>query len=142
MNTTQLSDTVIFNNNILIGKFMGFVDKTTESDPHYLGQDGEVVYEFMYHEDWNDLMKAVDKIEKMGFNFSTRFNHDTNSGALHWAFFSERDESGQYPHNPYGKKIVMEKGSGNGVYSSNNSKIEAIFQAVVGFINYYNEKTK
>lgn len=88
--------------------------------------------ELEYHESWDWLMLVVDKIEKMGYNFSTRLNHDTNEGAIHYSCFAQRDEE---------NKVAFDKIIG-GVVSSKTEKIDSVYQAVLTFINWYNLKNK
>ena len=148
MSSFSISPDVIIENNIKIAKFLGWTYVSAEDNweksriRHESWNDlnGLGHRSLSFHSSWDWIMSVVDHIEQMGYNFSSRFNHDTNEGAVHFSFFAERDESGGYPQKPYGKKIVMAKGSGNGVYSSSHSKLESIYLAILGFIDYQSEQ--
>lgn len=141
MEIISLSESVILNNNIKIGKFMGFTEYNDAAFPYYKHDDGEVLEEFSYHDDWNELMKVVDRIEKLGYNFSTRFNHDANGAGkgTHYSFFSYRDYAGDPPHLPFQTLVGGTISNGGGVYSSDNSKLESVYLTVVGFIDFHNQ---
>jgi hypothetical protein len=82
-----------------------------------------------YHENWNDLMPVVDKIESLEFvsvytnktslgEFSIEINYDTHP----------------YKYNQLKKTIFIK--------DKNISKIEAVYKACVEFIKWYNQQIK
>jgi hypothetical protein len=123
-----IKNLTIKENNRLIAEFIGKVP--------YINKDG--IYEYMVAEnapiistnvediwdwldfrfnyDWNDLMEVVEKIEDL--NFSIEIN---------------KQEKNDYQCLVVKKNILIQEFS--------NTKIEAVYNACVEFIKWYNEKS-
>ena len=102
-------------NNKIIAKFMG---ATLTKDlqimyPVYEG-DSSYVKDLKYHLDWNWLMEVVEKIESLGYKVDI-----------------SKWENSQY----CGIYLNGKKISGN----ETNTKIEAVYNACLEFIKWYNE---
>ena len=102
-------------NNKIIAKFMG---ATLTKDlqimyPVYEG-DSSYVKDLKYHLDWNWLMEVVEKIENLGYKVDI-----------------SKWENSQY----CGIYLNGKKISGN----ETNTKIEAVYNACLEFIKWYNE---
>lgn len=122
-------------NNKLIAEFMGFKpNKSTGFEVLYNEKTCEVLDKLKYHTDWNWLMEVVEKIESLKpieflsgrswIGFDVRiyktFNTQTNYCTI---------------------KYLKESGDmtiSNGF--SKNNKIEAVYNACVEFIKWYNDE--
>ena len=100
-------------NNKIIAEFMGA--KLTKDlnimYPVYEG-DSSYVKNLKYHSDWNWLMEVVEKIESIGFTFETKKN---------WARITRK-----------GENIILR-------WEEDKTKIEAVYNACIEFIKWYNE---
>lgn len=76
------------------------------------------VSELTYNVDWNGLIPVIDKIEKMGF--ITAIHHDEDYTNYMYHFFDKRAVDGG------GKSDWLP------------NRIEAAWQAIINFINWYN----
>ena len=65
-----------------------------------------------FHSNWNWLMEVVEKIESIGFTFETKKN---------WARITRK-----------GENIILR-------WEEDKTKIEAVYNACIEFIKYYNE---
>ena len=65
-----------------------------------------------FHSNWNWLMEVVEKIESIGFTFETKKN---------WARITRK-----------GENIILR-------WEEDKTKIEAVYNACVEFIKFYNE---
>ena len=100
-------------NNKIIAEFMGYIKHTQTKA--YLTTDGYFhERDLKFHKDWNWLMEVVEKIESLGYKVDI----------LKW-------ENSQY----CGIYLNGKKISGN----ETNTKIEAVYNACVEFIKWYNE---
>lgn len=121
----------ILEGNKLIAEFMGIKNPLFQfptsghgvpfAEGQYLGTDGLAYYpeDMRYHSDWNWLMPVVDKIEQLpssgGFFFTTiAYQHNIREA---------------YVTEIYGRFFGR----------SENSKLEATFMSVIGFIKWYNK---
>ena len=102
-------------NNKIIAEFMGA--KLTKDlkimYPVYEG-DSSYVKNLKYHSDWNWLMEVVEKIESIGFTFETKKN---------WARITRK-----------GENIILR-------WEEDKTKIEAVYNACIEFIKWYNENS-
>ena len=102
-------------NNRIIAEFMGA--KLTKDlkimYPVYEG-DSSYVKNLKYHSDWNWLMEVVEKIESIGFTFETKKN---------WARITRK-----------GENIILR-------WEEDKTKIEAVYNACIEFIKWYNENS-
>ena len=104
-------------NNKIIAEFMGFIPITENNllaDNFNVKEEEKLmVIEFTkYHSDWNWLMQVVEKIETHGFTFDIKKN---------WSCITRK-----------GEKIIIR-------WEEDNNKIEAVYNACVEFIKWYNE---
>ena len=101
--------------NKIIAEFMGA--KLTKDlkimYPVYEG-DSSYVKNLKYHSDWNWLMEVVEKIESIGFTFETKKN---------WARITRK-----------GENIILR-------WEEDKTKIEAVYNACIEFIKWYNENS-
>ena len=119
----------IIENNKLIAKFMGFVaDKSFEvklvdginTSCYYYKDDVMYLPEVMaYHSDWNWLMEVVEKIENL----------------------SKEGETYMFSITKFSARVTY-KGSRIVDLPIDNTKIEAVYNACVEFIKWYNEQNK
>lgn len=111
----KMDEQTIIENNKLIGEFMEFKHYAyfPNTKNCFMKDNGDLIkYEDLkYHRDWNDLMLVVEKIESLEYKFQLC----KKSVVL-------------YPENDYTKLIK----------STGNSKIDAVYQAVIAFIKYHN----
>ena len=82
--------------------------------------NGYFIDELKYHEDWNWLMEVVEKIESLEiFDRMGRFNINTkNFDENYTSFITDKDE--------------------DFIQCEGDTKIEAVYNAVVEFIKWYN----
>lgn len=122
----------ITENNKLIAEFMGF--EKTKQGGLYISPDGFewerfldvenyiLPNQFLFHSSWDWLMKVVEKIENL---------QDENSCAI----YNVRIEQCFV-------EIIINHISETIVEVDSNSKIQAVYQACVEFIKWYNEQNK
>lgn len=86
--------------------------------------NGYFIDELKYHEDWNWLMVVVEKIESLEiFDRMGRFNINTkNFDENYTSFITDKDE--------------------DFIQCEGDTKIEAVYNAVVEFIKWYNNQNK
>ena len=86
--------------------------------------NGYFIDELKYHEDWNWLMEVVEKIESLEiFDRMGRFNINTkNFDENYTSFITDKDE--------------------DFIQCEGDTKIEAVYNAVVEFIKWYNNQNK
>jgi len=101
-------------NNKLIAEFMGAT--IVEADI-YLNGDEYTKYDLKFHSDWNWLMEVVEKIESLGYSVNT-------SSSM--VYINGDNGIIKKPIN-IGFKIT---------------KIEAVYNACITFIEWYNEQNK
>ena len=75
-------------------------------------QDLLFAEQLKFHKDWNWLMEVVEKIESIGFTFETKKN---------WARITRK-----------GENIILR-------WEEDKTKIEAVYNACIEFIKWYNE---
>lgn len=104
-------------NNKIIADFMGYKIESNEVFPllYLIHADWFAVEELKFHSDWNWLMEVVENIESNGFNFEIKKN---------WARISRK-----------GENIILR-------WEEDRSKIEAVYNACIEFIKWYNEQKK
>ena len=135
----KLTDEQIKEGNKLITEFRGYtVYNKRYPRNHDIGV-GEmpkdcILKKLKYHNDWNELMKVIIKIEQLGYLFeNTRFC-DSNK---YYARFTEIDFD-----NCDGCRDEVNDGNYIYMYYHEGDKIECAFQSVIDFINDYNLNTK
>lgn len=79
--------------------------------------NGYFVEDLKYHEDWNKLMEVVEKIESLNYIFEIKTT---------WCRIKEIGT---------GSVIVLR-------WEEDRTKIEAVYNACIDFINFYNEQNK
>ena len=86
--------------------------------------NGYFIDELKYHEDWNWLMEVVEKIESLEiFDRMGRFNINTkNFDENYTSFITDKDE--------------------DFIQCEGDTKIEAVYNAVVEFIKWYNNQNR
>ena len=86
--------------------------------------NGYFIDELKYHEDWNWLMVVVEKIESLEiFDRMGRFNINTkNFDENYTSFITDKDE--------------------DFIQCEGETKIEAVYNAVVEFIKWYNNQNR
>ena len=106
-------------NNKIIAEFMGIqpikaISDNTGKTYYYYNNSEMEDYEALpeYHSDWNWLMQVVEKIETHGFTFDIKKN---------WSCITRK-----------GEKIIIR-------WEEDNNKIEAVYNACLEFIKWYNE---
>ena len=122
MNTTE--------NNKLIAEFMGYNKTTMNNGKKELWtigstSDNKNYFEFVdglvFHSDWNWLMQVVEKIEK---------EHEFNTKL--WYNRTRKDYQMQLFYTDFEKDIIV----------NSKSKIEAVYNACIEFIKWYNQQNK
>jgi hypothetical protein len=115
----------IVENNKLIAEFMGNQLDTVENiywiDDNIIGKYGFAPDELVYNTDWNWLMSVVKKIETLNYDFKILGGN--------WVIITDID-----PDRNEGEEIIEIGGK--------ESKLKAVYTAVIEFINWYNLKKK
>ena len=104
-------------NNKLIAEFLGYIDNGCSEDGfliHQITNYDVEISSLKYHEDWNWLMEVVEKIESLGYRIEI-VKHICR------IYLSNKET------------III---------SENTPKIEAVYNAVVEFIKWYNNQNK
>ena len=104
-------------NNKLIAEFLGYIDNGCSEDGfliHPITNYDVEISSLKYHEDWNWLMEVVEKIESLGYRIEI-VKHICR------IYLSNKET------------III---------SENTPKIEAVYNAVVEFIKWYNNQNK
>ena len=112
-------------NNKLIAEFLGYIDNGCSEDGfliHPVTNYDVEISGLKYHEDWNWLMQLVEKIESLGYNIDTMKVDITK--------YQSSQFCGIYID---GKRIYT---------NYCETKIEAVYNACVEFIKWYNEQNK
>ena len=122
-------------NNKLIAEFLGWTLDNQELSSYRKKEVGKFIYKkFDFENDWNDLMKAVEKIENSQANFEIK---------SHWSPFVEANIHQttitvfEYTkmHTAYSSEEVVT------IYTNpNRNKLENVYEGVVKFIEWYNKK--
>lgn len=113
MNTTE--------KNKLIALFMGYIDNGCSEEGFLINPNtnyDEEIDELKFHSDWNYLMQVVEKIESLNFVVQVHLSS---------CFIKEQE------HFINGKGIWRGK-------SHAKTKIEAVYNACVTFIEWYNKQ--
>ena len=114
------------NNNKLIAMFMGSYNGKEYSIPVSYGMDSFIEKDLKYHCSWNWLMPVVEKIEELGFDTEiSRGNQISNYGC-------QSCDIGKGFCYGDGEESVKESIAHN----LTKIKIEAVYEAVVKFINW------
>jgi len=114
----------IIEGNMLIAEFMS-VSQVSAENGHFYYVNGDSYKELRYHSSWDWLMPVVEKINKM--NAAIVINPHNVNITTHVIDHLLQDDS-------YLKQYFF-KPSGH-----NYTPIEAVWQCVVEFIKWYNEK--
>ena len=104
-------------NNKLIAEFLGYIDNGCSEDGfliHPITNYDVEISSLKYHEDWNWLMEVVEKIESLGYRIEI-VKHICR------IYLSNKET------------III---------SENIPKIEAVYNACVEFIKWYNNQNK
>jgi len=129
----------IEDSNRLIAEFDGFsyytttkkgliyLQKTTKITNGY-SKYSKPITSFKYHQDWNKLMLIVDKIERMDLKFSYLNNNITSRDIYVYEFMTYAS--------------IFWNNENKFLTSSGSNKINVLHDAVVKFIEYYNEHSK
>lgn len=107
-------------NNKIIAEFMGYIDNGCSEDGFLINpitNFDEEIEELKYSSDWNWLMEVVEKIESL--NYSIEIN---------------KQEENNY------QCLVIQKDIK--VQTFSKIKIEAVYNACVAFIEWYNKQNK
>ena len=106
-------------NNKLIAEFMGYIDNGCSEEGFLICPKTNYdvdINDLKYHSDWNWLMEVVEKIESEGFSIEMN-----------------RQEEGDY-------QCLITKGNDIKFQTFSSMKIEAVYNACVEFIKWYNEQ--
>jgi len=110
---------MIEENNKLIAEFMGGVpcDRCEDCGMLKFGESDYRALEYLrYHSDWNLLMPVVEKIEQVGGKIDIEFSIGTDET---WIIQNSQFET----------------------YKYGGTKLERTYQAVIEYINWYNQQT-
>ncbi len=124
----------IMSTNQFIAEFMGF--KMQVEDFHGINiiqdPDGETydLGQLKYNTSWDYLMPVVEKIEDLSFNSGYGFSVIIDN----WECFIKDRLSGEI--------IVSVSATASDNKYKSISKIDAVFKAVIEFINWYNNRNK
>lgn len=102
-------------NNKIIAEFLGYEITTDGIQTLYYDKDRDLKALPKYHLDWNWLMEVVEKIESHGFTFEIKKN---------WSCITLK-----------GEKIILR-------WEEDKNKIEAVYNACLEFIKWYNQQEK
>ncbi len=135
--------------NKLIAEFMDvnlitIDDIRANKNPYISSVDGYTKEDLQYHTSWNWLMPVVDKIEEMGFTTSIKTSYvrinpremGRYDNYISWISFSK---GSWHSRNPCPS---VDDDVDNGYESIGHETInkrQAIYKAVVSFINWYNK---
>lgn len=120
--------------NKILAEFMGIQHVKREMDEIFevriwtsaicnSNPNGEVLRPVEYHKSWEWLMPVVDKIEELGFvSTIERLNHGFSD---HRVFFNEFGSLKEVAHG-----------------ARNENKLTAVYEAVLDFIEWHNNKKK
>lgn len=122
-------------NNKLIAEFLGWTLDNQELNSYRKKEVGKFIYKkFDFENDWNWLMKAVEKIENSQANVEIK---------SHWNAFVEANihqttiKVFEYTkmYTAYSSEEVVT------IYTNpNRNKLENVYEGVVKFIEWYNKK--
>ena len=145
-------------NNRLIAEFMGYFPQDIVNEQGWRGwwsspnkfpnhESNQIMFDAMvFNKNWDWLMSVVERIEELGFNFQ---NEGRNDGM--WKQLRKGGNKNMSLINiSRGFNNVKEVTSGitkpNSIclvyYDNPSEKKEAIYKAVVQFIEWYNEQNK
>ena len=106
-------------NNKIIAEFMGIADEIETGATSLIQIEGTTGYykndNLQFHSDWNWLMKVVEKIESLGYSYSTHLSGDVRVVTF---------------------RSIIDYNSIRG------SLKETTYNACLEFIKYYNEQTR
>lgn len=108
-------------NNKKIAEFLGFKEAGYETMWLWEDKKRNTIYEgksIPFHKDWNYLMMAVNKIEKLDYRVTINFNN---------CYIEKYDAFGGE------EETICE-------YGMENSKMKAVYKCVCEFICYYNKQ--
>ena len=124
-------------NNKIIAEFMGYIDNGCSEEGFLINpitNFDEEINDLKYHNDWNWLMEVVEKIESLGYwteicysNLGTK----TREGKITWCEITKENHLDLFKDDCF-TKIVRTEGS----------KKEAVYNACIEFIKWYNEQNK
>lgn len=106
-------------NNKLIAEFMGWKQQTNPTERwfnHWFNTEGKRQSDLFFDFDWNDLMQVIEKIESL--------DHCQIDISLNWCRIGYKGTLFNYDSRDYFKGIT---------------KIEAVYNACVEFIKWYNQ---
>ena len=129
--------------NKLIAEFMGYINVTpSDKDFNIYEKEGNKMMEAMsmqYHTSWDWLMPVVEKIETTKYDISNfQSSYDRRVGRTEafgdvYAIYNGVDGWSGSVSIDLGRYI-------NGVVKHSSSKIEATWQGVIEFIQWYNKE--
>ena len=115
-------------NNKLIAEFLNLTSQVIFEQVFTVSENGKTKFykkdELEFHTDWNWLMQVVEKIESLEiFDRMGRFNINTkNFDENYTSFITDKDE--------------------DFIQCEGETKIKAVYNAVVEFIKWYNNQNK
>lgn len=116
--------------NMLIAEFMGGVYK--QHCWSFPGQKGYYPrFQLKYHSSWDWLMPVIEKIEELSFLTTIKYRNCADEGKYHEIIISKN-------HWVFGESLQSLEQIEN---AETYSKIQAVWNGVVNFIEKYNEDT-
>lgn len=127
-------------NNILIAEFMGYEIKTPQGKLLNLKINVWYPDNFKFDSDWNWLMEVVEKIESLKINkFAKQLNRDDVKPIEgHFWFQTCKDVVEIYASVYYWQHDNQIEGLSQEF--KGKTKIEAVYNACVAFVKWYNEQ--
>lgn len=137
-------------NNKLIAEFMGFVESPT-TNKYWTKRSlegfgiGELV-DLKFHTDWNWLMQVVEKIETTSYNVPEKFrrgfmkNTFKATGVIYSDYDDREEFLGWSSRCELGFKTLWDSTMLGEDVKKYNTKIEAVYNACLGFIKWYNNQ--
>lgn len=118
--------------NKLIAEFMGW-RYIADGDVMFLNQKtpAKPIDKLEFHSSWDWLIPVVEKIEELGFLTTIKYRNCADEGKYHEIIISKN-------HWVFGESLQSFEQIEN---AENYSKIQAVWNGVVNFIEKYNEDT-
>ena len=122
-------------NNKIIAEFMGYIDNGCSEEGFLINpitNFDEEINDLTFHSDWNRLMQLVEKIEQTTIKETYGQFNEKESNAI-VSVVIENKFCQILSNGIYLNEIVSE---------NEETKIEAVYNACIEFIKWYNEQNK
>ena len=142
----------IIENNKLIAEFLGRNGKINKSLYTWKGIDALLsggwipIEQMKFHSDWNWLMQVVEKIETTSYNVPEKFrrgfmkNTFKATGVIYSDYDDREEFLGWSSRCELGFQTLWDSTMLGEDVKKYNTKIEAVYNACVEFIKWYNEQ--